>query len=263
MLHNVTQCYTTCCTSCYITCYTTCYITCYTTCWTHRPGTTSAAESEFSKDLLMTGLASVDAIVTSFLEAKTDQVGQLPARSFSEGGMQRSQDRLSQLSLATSSQKSTQTVGRGGGGRDEMPEVHHQQQQQVHRARLPQLVTAGAGNASKTTSSSQSSLAFLPDKVHSCPSASGSQYLAKSSNSEYLGNGSKSEEYLANGPKSGEYLGNGSKSGEYLGNVSKSGEYLRNGSTSIGDGESSSSPSSPFLSAPSSRLFHIKFNHSL
>ena len=227
MLHNVTQCYTTCCTTCNITCYTTCY--------THRPGTTSAAESEFSKDLLMTGLASVDAIVTSFLEAKTDQVGQLPARSFSEGGMQRSQDRLSQLSLATSSQKSTQTVGRGGGGRDEMPEVHHQhqQQQQVHRARLPQLVTAGAGNASKTTSSSQSSLAFLPDKVHSCPSASGSQYLAKSSNSEYLGNGSKS------------------------------GEYLGNGSTSIGDGESSSSPSSPFLSAPSSRLFHIKFNHSL
>ena len=221
MLHNVTL---------HVAQHVTLHVTLHVT---HRPGTTSAAESEFSKDLLMTGLASVDAIVTSFLEAKTDQVGQLPARSFSEEGMQRSQDRLSQLSLGTSSQKSTQTVGRGGGGRDEMPEVHHQQQQQVHRARLPQLVTAGAGNASKTTSSSQSSLAFLPDKVHSCPSASGSQYLAKSSNSEYLGNGSKS------------------------------GEYLGNGSTSIGDGESSSSPSSPFLSAPSSRLFHIKFNHSL
>ena len=156
--------------------------------------------------------------------------------------MQPSQERLSQLSLATSSQKSTQMLERGR-SRNEMPEVHHQHlhhhqlhHQQLH-TRLPQLGTTRTGAGSKPISSSHSSLAFFPDKVPSCPSMAGSQYLAKSSKS-----GTKAE-YLAQSPKSGAIA-----------------DYLGNGSKSIADGESSSSPSSPFLSAPSSRLF-IFYRH--
>ena len=184
----------------------------------------------------MTGLTSVDAIVTSFLEAKTDpgesfsEEGRLP-RPFSEGGGA-SQERL--FTRVASSQ-STQ-----------MPEVH-----QLCRAKL---VTA----AGKPTSSS-SSLAFLPGKANSCPSVSGSRYLAENSKSttmvkylkkdsdvitEYLG---KDSDVIT------EYLEKESgKITEYLGKDSKPG-------TTITDEESSSSPSSPFLSAPSSRLFNIFF----
>ena len=175
----------------------------------------------------MTGLTSVDAIVTSFLEAKTDpgesfsEAGRLP-RPFSEGGGA-SQERL--FTRVASSQ-STQ-----------MPEVH-----QLRRAKL---LTA-AGNPGSKPASSSSSLAFLPGKAHSCPSVSGSRYLAENSKSttmvKYLEKDSDAiTEYLGkdSGPIT-EYLGNGSKPG-----------------TTITDEESSSSPSSPFLSAPSSRLFNI------
>ena len=171
----------------------------------------------------MTGLTSVDAIVTSFLEAKTDpgesfsEAGRLP-RPFSEGGGA-SQERL--FTRVASSQ-STQ-----------MPEVH-----QLHRAKL---VTA----AGKPTSSS-SSLAFLPGKAHSCPSVSGSRYLAENSKSttmvKYLEKDSDAiTKYMW---KDSDVIT------EYLGKDSKPG-------TTITDEESSSSPSSPFLSAPSSRLFNI------
>ena len=171
----------------------------------------------------MTGLTSVDAIVTSFLEAKTDpgesfsEEGRLP-RPFSEGGGA-SQERL--FTRVASSQ-STQ-----------MPEVH-----QLCRAKL---VTA----AGKPTSSS-SSLAFLPGKAHSCPSVSGSRYLAENSKSttmvKYLEKDSDAiTKYMW---KDSDVIT------EYLGKDSKPG-------TTITDEESSSSPSSPFLSAPSSRLFNI------
>ena len=163
----------------------------------------------------MTGLTSVDAIVTSFLEAKTDpgesfsEEGRLP-RPFSEGGGP-CQERL--FTRVASSQ-STQ-----------MPEVH-----QLGRAKLQDCKTA-AGKLGSKPASSSSSLAFLPGKANSCPSVSGSRYLAENSKSTTM------VKYLE-------------KDSEKPG-------------TTITDEESSSSPSSPFLSAPSSRLFlsfHIKFN---
>ena len=209
----------------------------------YRNGAVSDAESEFSKDLLMTGLTSVDAIVTSFLDAKAD-----PGEE--EGEPNHERVASSRFSLV-SSQRSTQSTERKCVSAADIQEVHQLSVDipEVHKlpVDLPEVHQLIHPRLGHPENGSASSMAFLQD-LRAC----GSQYLAKTSKSaahskgesQYLTKSSKSP-----APPNGEshYLvKTPDERSPCLGKKSKS--------TSTPDEGSSSTPSSPFLSAPSSRL---------
>ena len=190
----------------------------------------------------MTGLTSVDAIVTSFLDAKADP---------GEEGQERVAS--SRFSLV-SSQRSTQSMERKRGSAADIPEFHQLSVDipEVHKlpVDLPEVHKLIQPRLGHPENGSASSMAFLQD-LRAC----GSQYLAKTSKSaahskgesQYLTKSSKSP-----APPNGEspYLVKSAATPDErspcLGKNSKS--------TSTPDEGSSSTPSSPFLSAPSSRL---------
>ena len=175
----------------------------------------------------MTGLTSVDAIVTSFLDAKADP---------GEEGQERVAS--SRFSLV-SSQRSTQSMERKCGSAADIPEVHKLTVDlpEVHQLIQPRLGHPENGSAS--------SMAFLQD-LRAC----GSQYLAKTSKSAAHSKGESQCLTKSSNPPNGEshYLVKSAATPD------ERSPCLGKKSTSTPDDGSSSTPSSPFLSAPSSRL---------
>ena len=201
----------------------------------------------------MTGLTSVDAIVTSFLDAKAD-----PGEE--EGEPNHERVASSRFSLV-SSQRSTQSTERKCVSAADIPEFHqlsadipefHQLPidiPEVHKLpvdfpEVHQLIHPRLGHPEN---GSASSMAFLQD-LRAC----GSQYLAKTSKSAAHSKGES--QCLTKSSKSpneeSHYLVKSAATPDErspcLGKSSKP--------TSTPDDGSSSTPSSPFLSAPSSRL---------